>query len=231
MGSGGGGSGTGGDPGTGAIAAPVATPAIARLSQLVAPALAPSPAPSIAPTVPEVAISRNGRERVRRNARAEFAHSDWTPLVARGDFATIVDEATRKGIDTCLAVDTGANLLVLADAARYTHRSELAQRSLLALRARFPGTERARDAAFFLGRLAETTESRTREAISWYQRYLGETARGFYTEEALGREMILLHGEGAGEQTRRVARRYLEAYPHGTFADQAAAWLGSSSIP
>ena len=200
---------------------------------------APAPAPALAPPAPSppaaLATSaptpRNRREHDHRAAPAPLAHGEWAPLVARGDFAAIVDEATRIGVDACLAADTQINLSVLADAARYTHRSELARRSLLALRARFPSTDRARDAAFFLARLTEGTSPGTREALSWYKRYLSESARGAYAEEALGREMILLHRSSASEQTRRAARRYLDAYPHGIYAKEAAVWVETPCPP
>ena len=196
-----------------------------------APALAPPTPSPMAGEAPASPTPRNHKGRDRRGAPVPLAHGEWAPLVARGDFAAIVDEATRIGIDACLAADTETNLSVLADAARYTHRSELARRSLLALRARFPATDHARDAAFFLARLSETTSAGTREALSWYQRYLGEAARGSYAEEALGREMILLHRRGAGEQTSRAARRYLKAYPRGIYAKEAAVWLDTPPGP
>jgi hypothetical protein len=151
--------------------------------------------------------------------------------LAHGDFDAIVEQAKRKGIDVCMVADSQTNLAALADAARYTHRGDLARRSLLALRTRFPSADRARDAAFFLARLSETTGQGAREALSWYDRYLDETAGGSYAEEALGREMVLLRRTEGDARARGVARRYLQAYPHGIYATAAAGLLQDPRTP
>jgi hypothetical protein len=162
-------------------------------------------------------------------ARARPAHPRWAPLLARGDFETIVAQAAKTGLELCLGSDTEQNLAALADAARYTHRDDLARRVLLTLRARFPATSRARDAAFFLARLGETGGS---GALPWYARYLEEAPRGSYAEEALGREMILLgrRREDAA-RARGVASHYLEAYPRGLYTSEASALLASPAAP
>lgn len=165
----------------------------------------------------------------RRVARLALAHLDWAPLLARGDFDAIVEQAKQSGVDACLAADTASNLAALADAARYTHHADLARQSLLSLRARFPATDRAQDAAFFLARLSEGRSAN--EALSWYERYLGEAAGGSYAEEALGREMILLGKSEEHVRARSVAERYLGAYPHGIYAHAAALLLGNPSAP
>lgn len=164
-------------------------------------------------------------------ARKALGHAEWAPLLARGDFNGIVEQAQESGVRVCLASDTEQNLAILADAARYTHRGELARRSLMALRARFPASDRARDAAFFLGRMSETPSANAREALSWYERYLREAPSGSYAEEALGRAMILLRRSGGGVQARRVAGRYLEDYPHGVYAIDAAGLLADHAVP
>jgi len=183
-----------------------------------APAEAPPTGSAPRPVAPE-----------RRLARSLLAHAQWAPLLARGDFDAIVDQAKKTGLDVCLGSDTEPNLAALADAARYTHRNDLARRSLLALRSRFPSTDRARDAAFFLARLSETPGPDATEALSWYERYLREGASGSYAEEALGREMILLRRSGGGAAAGHAAARYLKAYPHGLYANEAAGLIESSS--
>jgi hypothetical protein len=166
-----------------------------------------------------------------RLVRSLPSHSDWVTLLGRGDFDAIVHQAKKMGIETCLASDTEHNLAVLADAARYTHRNDLARRSLLTLRTRFPATDRARDAAFFLARLSEAASAAAApEALAWYERYLEEAPRGSYAEEALGREMILL-GRSGTNQARGVASRYLSAYPHGLYTGEASGLLRNPSIP
>lgn len=155
-------------------------------------------------------------------------------MLAQGDFDAIVAEATRHGLDACLAADGEQNLAALADAARYTQRKDLARRTLQAVRTRFPGSDRARDAAFFLGRLDESAHAQSREALSWYARYLEESPAGSYAEEALGRQMILL-GEardGADRaRARAVAHRYLADFPHGLYAGAASGLVRDPSAP
>ena len=101
------------------------------------------------------------------------------------------------------------------------------RRALLAQRRRFPGSPRAADAAFFLGRLDENGGRGHGPALAWYERYLDEAPRGSYVAEALGRKMIAveeLHGAGAA---RNVAEQYILRFPHGSYAGAAHALLGA----
>lgn len=150
----------------------------------------------------------------------------WSGLVAKGDFAGVVADAERRGLDQAVAQASAAELASLADAARYTKRPQLAQKVLLSLRARFAGSEPARDAPFFLGRLAETTSGQTETALAWYDTYLRESPRGLYAAETLGREMTLL-SSSAPERARTVARTYLERFPRGSQAGLARSLLES----
>ena len=127
-----------------------------------------------------------------------------------------------------IAQATAAELASLADSARYTKRHDLARQVLLAIRARFAGSEHARDASFFLGRLAEASTSRPDAALTWYDTYLGEASHGLYASEALGREMTLL-ARSAPERARKVARSYLERFPRGPQAELARSLLESDS--
>jgi TolA-binding protein len=91
---------------------------------------------------------------------------------------------------------------------------------LLALRARFPGSDRAKDAAFFLGRLSEVGPASSDTALTWYDTYLGEASRGPYASEALGRKLTLLVRMDR-ERARTVARTYLQRFPEGNQAEFA----------
>lgn len=139
----------------------------------------------------------------------------WPQLIAHGDFAAVVEDAESRGIDATLAGASAADLNALADAARYVRRNDLARRALLGLRSRFPGTARAGDAAFFLGRLAESSPSSTQAAVRWYETYLGESQRGPFAGEAMGREMSILARTDRG-RARALAAVYLERFPHGS---------------
>ena len=201
---------------------------------VVAPAPAPAPAPASTELVPpsiEPAWSHIAPTAARRHApRAEpaFPESEsWARLIARGDFAGVVRAAERRGIDAALAGAPASDLTALADAARYTRHNDLARQALLGLRARFPGTARASDAAFFLGRLAELTPTSASAALAWYETYLDESGRGPYAGEALGREIALLaHSDRV--RARKAAQTYLERFPHGTQAELAKSLLESA---
>ena len=161
-------------------------------------------------------------------AEAPAAPEPWPRLIARGDFAAVVRQAEKRGLDVTLASASAADLGALADAARYTKRNDLARQALLGLRARFPGTARASDAAFFLGRLAELTPTSGAAALSWYETYLGESGRGPYAGEALGREIVLLARTDQA-RARKAAQTYLERFPKGAQAELAKSLLQSAT--
>ena len=189
--------------------ASLATPAPGQTEPPRAPARRPAPRalePGVAPAAPMPA--------------------PWSALLAKGNFSGVVAEAERRGIDTVLAQAAAADLSALADSARYTRRHDLAQKALLAIRARFAGTEPAKDASFFLGRLAEASSRQPDAALGWYDTYLREAPRGLYASETLVREMTLLAPD-APERARQVAHTYLERFPHGPQAGLARSLLES----
>ena len=149
------------------------------------------------------------------------SHSaSWSDLIAKGDFPGVVQDAERCGLDITLARGSALDLITLADAARYTKKYETARQALLALRARFAGSERAKDAAFFLGRLSEVGTASSDAALTWYDTYLAEADRGPYASEALGRKLTLLVGKDP-ERAHKVARSYLQRFPQGNQAELA----------
>ncbi len=215
---------------TDAVAPPAK--AVPTTSAPVFPAAALPAATSAAPfsaasPLPAHASSALGRRRVAMVERGETGpESDrWVRLIGRGDFAGVVGEAEQRGLDVVIASASAPDLTALADAARYLRRDGLARHALLGLRARFPGTPRASDAAFFLGRLAEQLSASPRAAVAWYDTYLSEAARGPYAGEALGREMALLAGADR-PRARRVAGAYLERFPQGPQAELARSLVG-----
>ncbi|WP_437640047.1 FecR domain-containing protein [Sorangium sp. So ce854] len=155
-------------------------------------------------------------------APAAEPRRDWAGKLAAGKLDVIVDEAQRRGLDASLAESSNEELSALADAARYTRRNDIARRALLAQRRRFPATQRGKEAAFHLGRLAETQEGGA-AALAWFETYLKEAPQGAYASEALGRKMVIvqrLHGDA---QAETVARAYLRRFPGGTYAQAARA--------
>jgi hypothetical protein len=145
------------------------------------------------------------------------AHA-WTRQVAQGHFNAVLDEATQRGLDRTLSGGSLEELAALADAARYAGRSAIAKRVLLAERQRFPSSGPARDAAFFLGRIAEEGGG---GAIEWYERYVNESPRGAYASQAFGRKMMLLYKQRGAGAAGPVAVDYLGRYPNGPYAAAA----------
>jgi hypothetical protein len=164
----------------------------------------------------------------REDSATEHPPMVWSKLVTQGRYADVIAEAQQRGLDATLAQADAADLWSLADAARYTKRHDLAREVLLAMRARFAGTERARDAAFFLGRLGEMVPGQPEAALGWYEAYLREAPRGLYASEALGREMTLLTAKDRGRASK-LAKQYLERFPHGSQAELARSLVETGS--
>jgi hypothetical protein len=186
--------------------------ASAGFDEEAAPTAAAPPAPARARVAAKIAHTQRGRS--------------WTAALSAGDFDAILDEAERD-IGHVLATRGTDDLAALADAARYRRHDDVARRALLAQRRRFPGSPRAADAAFFLGRLDENGGRGHGPALAWYERYLDEAPRGSYVAEALGRKMIAveeLHGAAAAHN---VAEQYLHRFPRGSYAGAAHALLGA----
>jgi len=139
----------------------------------------------------------------------------WSRLVGMGRFDAVLSAAEQRGLPTCLSSCSADDLQALADAARLSGKSALAQQALLAQRSRFAGSPSAKAAAFVLGRLAEPTDPA--RAGQWYSTYLAESPRGRFASDALGRKLVLV------AQTDRAAAmplalQYLQRYPAGAYA-------------
>jgi TolA-binding protein len=205
------------------VAGPIAEPPAPAKVQHQAAAEAPEPA----------ALRPAPAPKGRRLAAVEHSETGpeagrWARLIANGEFAAVVTEAEARGIDATLASAPAADLTSLADAARYIRRNDLARQALLGVRARFPGTARASDAAFFLGRLAESPSSASGAALAWYETYLTESGTGPYAGEAMGREIVVLARTDRA-RARKVAQAYLERFPRGTQAELARSLVESAS--
>ena len=153
---------------------------------------------------------------------APAAQRSWTAELAAGHFAAILQEAEQRGLETTLAEASSEDLAALADAARYSRREDVARRALAAQRRRFPGSARASDAAFWLGRLEETAQH-PELALAWYERCLAESPRGTYTSEALGRKMTVVQRLYGAARARPIAEEYLQKFAGGTYAAAARA--------
>jgi ferric-dicitrate binding protein FerR (iron transport regulator) len=218
-------------PATAEEAGPPAVPAELAMLEPPTPA-APATGPAAAEAQPAPAAGHpwSHRTRSKRGESAADRQPDdsWARLIARGQFSTVVADAEARGLGIVLAQASAAELTSLADAARYTLRYDVARDALLRVRARFPGTSPSREAAFFLGRLAEVgPSSSAKAALGWYETYLRESAQGAYAGEALGRE-IALFAQSDRERARTVARQYLARFPQGSQAELARSLLQSA---
>jgi TolA-binding protein len=155
----------------------------------------------------------------------EPATPSWTELLSEGKFDLVVAQAEARGLEYTLANASSAELLTLADAARFTNNNRIAEQALRAERARFPGSTGANDAAFLLGQIYEADAADSSEAESWYERYLAEASGGAYTAEALGRKLLMVERRSGRAGAAPVAREYLDRFPDGAHAKAAQAIL------
>lgn len=147
----------------------------------------------------------------------------WPEAIATGKWDRILAEVERRGIKATLESVSSEDLFALADAARYRRRIDLAREALLTERRRFPGSERALDATFLLGRMEEDRDHGARKALEWYDEYLARTPAGTYASEALGRKMTVTSSLEGAARARPIADEYLRRFPGGTYAGAARA--------
>jgi hypothetical protein len=152
--------------------------------------------------------------------RAAGSNSGWSDMIAQGQFASVLEEADRRGIATTLSRAPLDDLAALADAARYMRRDDWARRAYHAERGRFPASRRGREAAFVLGGLAEA-DSELSAALEWYDRYLSDSPHGTYASQALGHKMVLIRKLQGPAAASVIARDYLERFPDGPYASGA----------
>jgi ferric-dicitrate binding protein FerR (iron transport regulator) len=154
-------------------------------------------------------------------AQSPAAERGFRQAFANGQWDRILDDVQRAGVATSLRTLSSEELFVLADAARYRRRPDLARAALLAQRERFPNSPRSLDAVFLLGRVEELRGNGSAQAITRYDEYLARAPTGTYAAEALGRKMILVKATAGPEAARDLAREYLQRFPNGSYAGAA----------
>jgi hypothetical protein len=183
---------------------PAATPPDLQPPAAVAQPAGPGPAVAPAPAVAKL----GGEHR-------------WSDEVARGHWDRILADVKHVGVEATLGKASSEDLFALADAARYRRRPDLARAALLAERRRFPDSPRALDAIYLLGRVEETREGGTAQAIARYDEYLTRAPAGPLVGEALGRKMTLTEKLEGPARARPVAEDYLRRFPKGNYAGSA----------
>jgi ferric-dicitrate binding protein FerR (iron transport regulator) len=183
------------------------------------PGLARSGAPTAAEPAPAVSADAAAAARAVPEPQTR---ATWDALVAKGQFADVVREAQSLGLDSVTERRSASDLKALGQAARYVGQRALSQRAFSALRERHRGTDAARQAAFFLGRLQEE-QGHQAEALSWLDTYVAEAPRGVYAAEAYGRRLSLTERLRGPAAALPLAREYLERFPEGAYAPSARA--------
>jgi hypothetical protein len=147
-------------------------------------------------------------------------------LARSGQHAEAIAAAEANGWDDTLAVLSGPELLLLANAGRYAGRFELATAALQTTRRRFADTDSAATAAFELGRIAMDIRHQMKPAGDDFELYLRERPDGPLAREAMGRAIEARYGAGDQDRARELAKRYLAAWPEGPHAALAKRVLG-----
>jgi TolA-binding protein len=184
-----------------------------------------APEPASPPAVEPPATTKSASDRSASPALPAAAKTTgerrWSEDLARGHWDRILKDVDRAGVEATLGRVSSDDLFILADAARYRRRPDLARAALLAQRRRFPDSPRALDAIFLLGRVEETHKSGTARAIAWYDEYLQRAPKGPLVGEALGRKMTLTDRLDGSARARPVAEEYVRRFPKGSYAEYA----------
>jgi len=188
-----------------------------KLDTPVEPAAAADPEQAADPSAAAPELGAAALDR-REPATTAGAAAVWSRLVAQGEFQQVLAAARTRGIDNVLSTGPQKELAALADAARYGRNTELARRTLLAERKRFPKAAAARGVAFFLGGIEADGSA---AALSWYETYLSESPSGSYAPQALGRRMMLVHRRSGTAASAPLARDYLKRFAQGPYASAA----------
>jgi TolA-binding protein len=210
------------------VAPPLSAPAVSAQPASAMPAPSAElagPAPAVAPREAEVASADDSKQRTAPPAAPQPHEEPWTELARRGQFGAVVAQAKARGVEACLGSSSAADLRALADAARYSGDTVLAERTLEALRTRFSGSAGGRAAAFLLGR---THESRgdLAGADRWYRVYLKESPSSELAADALAGRMRVASSTSRRAEAKALAEEYLGRYPNGVDAGLARKLAG-----
>ncbi len=153
-------------------------------------------------------------------------------LARAGRYDEAVAAAAGVGWQRWMAQADRADLLVVADAARFSRDSSRATRLYVYLRSRAPGSTQAAAAAFALGQLAFDQRRDYNAAAAWFGRYLVERPTGSLAREAAGRllEARLKADDHAGACA--AARKYMVRHasgPHANLARETASTCNSAA--
>jgi TolA-binding protein len=162
-----------------------------------------------------------------RVAGNSVAGPTWSALANQGKYHEALALAETLGFDTLINEVSENDLLLLANAARYSGDTPRAHQAQLKLRERFAGRRSAALAAFYLARSGLDIEHRPDIAIQWFETFLTESPRGDLAALARAHLMSLWLNRGQREKARRIALDYLRYHPDGAQAAQARSLVQS----
>jgi hypothetical protein len=186
-------------------------------------AAVPSPSPSVG------ALPIDVVEPGPNASNSTAAVPTWTALARQGRYKESMALAEKLGFYTLVDDLNEDDLLLLANAARYSGDASRAHQAQLKLRERFAGHRCAALAAFYLARSALDVEHRPQVAIRWFETFLAESPRGDLAALARANLMSLWLNLGQRERAQQVAQDYLRYHPDGAQAAQARSLLQSST--
>jgi ferric-dicitrate binding protein FerR (iron transport regulator) len=166
-----------------------------------------------------------------QSPRKEDFDAELARLSAEGRYAEAVDAARRAGWQDTLAQVSVTSLARLGDAARLSQDAALAREVYVQLRARFPRSREATQAAYALGRIAHDGRAGFAEAALWFALYLEEAPTGPLAREAMGRLLEAQLQNKAHQEAHATAQRYLQSFPEGPHAELARRVTAAPSNP
>jgi hypothetical protein len=192
---------------------------------------APMPVTHRPPAPPAGADERPIPEAPAREPKSEVAPASngsgaIGALAAKGKYKEALALAERQGFTRLVGELPENDLLLLANAARYSGDARRAREAFGTLRQRFAGSPGASLAALYLAKVAEDMTREPADAIRWLRVFLKESPAGDLAEGARASLMSLLLRTGDQGGARAVAKDYLRFHPTASHAGDARALTG-----
>jgi phage baseplate assembly protein gpV len=189
---------------------------------------APMPATYVPSKPPAVAAERPVADAPASDPKSEAALAPSGgaaigALATKGKYKEALALAEKQGFTRLVGELPENDLLLLANAARYSSDARRAREAFGALRQRFAGRPGATLAALYLAKVAEDMTREPAEAIRWLRVFLRESPAGDLAEGARASLMSLLLRTGDQAGARSVAKDYLRFHPTGSHAGDARA--------
>ncbi|MCG5052984.1 MAG: tetratricopeptide repeat protein [Myxococcales bacterium] len=212
------------------VAASGRGPATGELSDVARRPAAPLPAlpPAVAPegaSAESPALAPRPFSPPSRAARVRGSPA-WVAYAHRGEYARAFATAQGLGLEGLAGSLGPADLLLLADTARFARQPSTAARVFEHLVSRFPDAPEAADARFGLGRLAFQL-GKWQEASRWFGELVDVGGEGALTQAAWARLFESLDRVGDGPAARARAREYMHRFPVGPHREAALRFAGN----